>query len=167
MLRPDGRPWRTVFAVAGMVGCLGTGVGHAQSPDDACATVMRELDDLPRVTMEFVHAIIHDDRTGHEGPGCRITMAASMRALRDGPSPDDRLRTALPTMGWVEDWEYGADGPDGTATAFRRGTVLCLLRAQWDGGDDADSTYVPDDHYDLTVGCMAAPSPDQNPDQMP
>ena len=169
MLRLAFAEWRAGIGLAAILLGLTASAGHAQDRDrdDACATIVRALEDLPTPALEIENAIIHDERTGSERPGCRITMAGSMRAFRDGPSPDEHLRTILPTIGWEEDWHYGADGPDGTATAFRRGAALCLLRAQWDGGDDTDSTYVPNDRYDLTVGCMAVPPSGQDLDQMP
>ncbi len=69
-------------------------------------------------------------------------------------APDQRLRSVLPQLGWREDLGYGADGKDGTAFGFRRGETLCIARASWDGGDDADPTYVPDDRYELRIECM-------------
>lgn len=37
---------------------------------------------------------------------------------------------------------------------IRRGLVLCLFQATWDGGDDSDPAYVPHDRYELVVECL-------------
>jgi len=37
---------------------------------------------------------------------------------------------------------------------MRRGAVLCYVQADWDGGDDSDSTYVPSPYYSITVDCL-------------
>jgi hypothetical protein len=47
-----------------------------------------------------------------------------------------------------------ADGPDGTVFGFSKDGVLCVVRGRWDGGDDADSTYVPSEVYQVMVRCV-------------
>jgi len=68
--------------------------------------------------------------------------------------PDEQLRSGLAARGWTEDIRYGADGPDGTAFAFRHNRAICFVDATWDGGDDADPSYVPSDRYTLRVRCL-------------
>jgi len=59
--------------------------------------------------------------------------------------------------GWVELVRYMADGPDGSSSAFQRGTVRCAVEQRWDGGDDSDPAYVPEDWYEERTICWAAP----------
>lgn len=35
-----------------------------------------------------------------------------------------------------------------------RGNVACLVRGQWDGADDSDSTYVPEPGYEIELTCF-------------
>ncbi len=60
--------------------------------------------------------------------------------------------------GWVPLLHYSADGPDGTALGYQRGTVRCLVEESWDGGDDSDSTYVPADWFKEQTTCWSVPA---------
>jgi hypothetical protein len=57
----------------------------------------------------------------------------------------------------AHEWSEGvviACGPDGSLTAIRRGEVVCGMSGTWDGGDDADSTYVPSDTIEVLAACF-------------
>ncbi len=54
---------------------------------------------------------------------------------------------------WTQRTAYSSDGPDGTSFSFCKDDVMCIVRGRWDGGDDADSTYVPSDVYQIIVYC--------------
>ena len=40
-----------------------------------------------------------------------------------------------------------------TSFAFRRDDVVCVVRGEWDGGDDSDPKSQPGDWYRVTVIC--------------
>ena len=146
--------------VTGLGGLLALSLGLAPSPSRAqeigtlCDTIAQTVTSMPSVTTTRTDTIIHDHLTERAASGCRVHVTGSMAAFRQTDTPDQRLRSLLPTRSWKEDLSYAADGPDGTAFALRRGAVLCLFRGRWDGGDDADSSYVPGDRYELVVGCL-------------
>ena len=84
-------------------------------------------------------------------PGCRVIGADSTD--RAG-APVDDMYQALESDGWKPLLQYQADGPDGSVTGFLRATVICVLTGRWDGGDDADSTYVPRPGYEIEGVCF-------------
>jgi hypothetical protein len=59
--------------------------------------------------------------------------------------------------GWVELVRFMADGPDGSSSRYQRGAVRCAVEQSWDGGDDSDPAYVPEDWYEEHTICWAAP----------
>ncbi len=76
-------------------------------------------------------------------------------ALKDTPAPDVRLGTWFVERGWKENPEYDADGPDGTAFGYEKEKVLCFVSVNWDGGDDSDPDTVPEDWFEVRIGCVA------------
>lgn len=83
--------------------------------------------------------------------GCRIIGAdPSDRA----PDPVGALYDALQASGWSPIVRFQADGPDGSLVGFSRDGVACLVRGKWDGGDDSDSTYVPEPGYEVELLCF-------------
>jgi hypothetical protein len=62
---------------------------------------------------------------------------------------DSTGRAALywPAPGWGVLVRLVADGPDGQVQVYQRGWVRCQVGWEWDGGDDTDSTYVPDPFF--------------------
>lgn len=120
----------------------------------ACSAVANILSDVPVTALERSNAAVENERTHRRGDGCSVRLLSSVDEFTDSETPDQRVRVALPIAGWVEDWDFGADGPDGTAFGLRKGSVLCQFRASWDGGDITDPTYVPDPRYELVGSCM-------------
>ena len=60
--------------------------------------------------------------------------------------------TASAERGWVDLSELDADGPDGNVRTRRRSRLLCQIQQFYDGGNDADSTYVPSPrHREVTI----------------
>jgi hypothetical protein len=57
--------------------------------------------------------------------------------------PHDKLMESLRAAGWVDDWNYSADGPDGEVMGLACRQFLCVVEGHWDGGDPTDTTYVP------------------------
>jgi hypothetical protein len=76
--------------------------------------------------------------------------------------PQERLERALVERGWVTNYSYQADGPDGGDLGFLSRGYLCLVEAHWDGGDDSDSTYVPAAGCEVVVTCVP-----RRPDDVP
>ncbi len=68
--------------------------------------------------------------------------------------PSTALQQALVAAGWVEDYGYGADGTDGEDMGYVCRQFLCVVEAQWDGGDDSDTTYVPLPGCKVTATCV-------------
>ncbi len=129
-------------------------VAVLQDAQGGCAIVERILADFPTLVLNRLEGEVQDYRTGEKGQGCRVEMKGSAAAFRESGPPDVALREQFAGLGWAEDYEYAADGPDGSAFAFRNGPVLCVFRAHWDGGDDSDPSYVPEDRYDIEVDCL-------------
>jgi hypothetical protein len=68
--------------------------------------------------------------------------------------PDSRVENALQEAGWAPAYGYSADGPDGSVMGFVTKRFLCVVEGRWDGGDDSDSTYVPQPGCQVTVTCV-------------
>jgi hypothetical protein len=58
---------------------------------------------------------------------------------------------------WVSLLSYSADGPDGNLVGYQRSAVRCTVASSWDGGDDSDSTYVPEDWFKEETSCWLKP----------
>jgi len=68
--------------------------------------------------------------------------------------PTGRLENALLAAGWAPSYGYAADGPDGGVVGLVCKRFLCVADSRWDGGDDSDSTYVPQPGCEVTVTCV-------------
>ncbi|MGD8699295.1 MAG: hypothetical protein PVJ43_08400 [Gemmatimonadales bacterium] len=131
-------------------------LGARQAADDGCSTVARILIGFPTLEIDSTEGEVRDYRTGRTGPGCRVEMKGSAAAVEESDAPDVALREKFAELGWTEDYAYAADGSDGSAFAFRKGSALCVFQAHWDGGDDSDPTYVPEDRYEIEVDCLSS-----------
>jgi len=126
----------------------------AEEPDpagDACLMIYAALVPTPGTIVETFEGVLGDETGAASESGCTVIVSGTWAELGDAPSPDGVVFDLLAGQGWSEVPEYGADGPDGTAFGFSGNGVLCVIRGRWDGGDDADSTYVPSDAYQLIV----------------
>jgi hypothetical protein len=74
--------------------------------------------------------------------------------------PNEAIEEGLRAAGWVESYNYGADGPDGSTLGFVSRDYLCLIEATWDGGDDSDTTYVPQPGCRIRITCVPRRSDD-------
>lgn len=86
-----------------------------------------------------------------ERRGCRIAAEGTFGS-REGDAGGD-LAQAFHAAGWEDAYGYAADGPDGSVFGVRAGGVLCIATMAWDGGDDSDPDYVPDDWFTVEVAC--------------
>lgn len=114
----------------------------------------RIVADVPGLIVSATDSLVHDDRAGRTEAGCQVRMTGQVSAFRGTTSPDELLWQVLTDRGWTEDLGYTADGPDGSSYALVKGSSVCLVRASWDGGDQTDSSYVPEDGYELVFGCF-------------
>ena len=75
----------------------------------------------------------------------------------------DAVQDAVPALvastrpHWVGLRRYVADGPDGNLVGYQRSVVRCTVASSWDGGDDSDSTYVPEDWFKEETSCWLDP----------
>ncbi|HUW08207.1 MAG TPA: DUF333 domain-containing protein [Anaerolineae bacterium] len=83
-------------------------------------------------------AAFQDYVTGQLGTGCQMTAIGTGLDFESFTSVAGSLTGILESVGWVEDFQYRADGPTGTATALRLEDSLCLLQAGWAPSPDAD-----------------------------
>jgi hypothetical protein len=81
---------------------------------------------------------------------CRV---AAVGRVPSTYAPIDSLLEWLKARGWLDHTTISADGPDGTIQGVRRSGVTCLVEGRWDGGDDADTTYVPSDTMEVHFAC--------------
>jgi len=68
--------------------------------------------------------------------------------------PNELLGDSLVKAGWVPDYLYSADGPDGSDMGYLTAKYLCVIEAQWEGGDDSDTTYVPAPGCEVRITCV-------------
>ncbi|HWP37461.1 MAG TPA: hypothetical protein VNL18_07915 [Gemmatimonadales bacterium] len=78
-----------------------------------------------------------------------------MDAVAPGGTQTAELDRWFRARGWREA-PYAADGPDGTMFGVVRVPELCVVEGHWDGGDDTDTTPVPQPGDELTVNCVPA-----------
>ena len=87
-------------------------------------------------------------------------LRASFSTARADCPGDDALRRGLEAAGWAEDFQYSADGPDGTTFAYVCHEALGFVEMSWVGGDESDSTFVPPPGYTLKLTCVPRPPTD-------
>lgn len=75
---------------------------------------------------------------GTSGTGCLVLVNGTGAQFDNFLNVMNRLKSALAQAGWQEDQAYLADGPTGTATAFRKGNMLALVSAGWQPSPDAN-----------------------------
>jgi hypothetical protein len=80
-----------------------------------------------------------------------------------GAPGSSAIGRALEASGWVADAQYDADGPDGTVFALVCREALCEIEGRWDGGDDSDSTSVPEPGETVILRCVPRPAFDPRP----
>ena len=85
-----------------------------------------------------VEAPFQDYISGKAGTGCQAMAKGTGLDFENFVGVADSLRGILEAQGWQEDVMYAADGPNGTATGFRKANGLCLLSVGWEPSEDAD-----------------------------
>lgn len=74
---------------------------------------------------------VEDTLTGTSSPGCRLSANGTAAELGTFVDVDTKLRAQLTGDGWAEDQQYLADGPTGTASAYRKNNVLARTQVDW------------------------------------
>ncbi len=90
------------------------------------------------VKVETDTAAFDDYVGGDSGSGCQMMATGTGDDFESYSQVADALEEMLTARGWIEDVQYAADGPIGTATGFQEENGLCLLRAGWEPSEDAD-----------------------------
>jgi hypothetical protein len=88
--------------------------------------------------------------------GARPVNGAAATGADSGQGPAPALIASTGPQ-WVSLLRYVADGPDGSLVGYQRGVVRCTVASSWDGGDDSDSTYVPEDWFKEETSCWSEP----------
>ena len=120
----------------------------------ACKQIYLAVLGTPGTIIETLEGTFRDEVVHRDITGCMIIISGAWSELAGKQSPVDLIFQFLTDQGWQQQPQYSADGPDGTLYALCKDEVLCLVRGQWDGGDDADTTYVPSDVYQVIVYCV-------------
>ncbi|MBI4721175.1 MAG: hypothetical protein HY770_08165 [Chitinivibrionia bacterium] len=123
-------------------------------PKETCAQILRIAQTVPGTIVEMVEGTFIDPDIPHPVEGCMIVISGSWGELDEDPSPTDAVFEYLSDQDWTQRTAYSADGPDGTSFSFCIDSVMCIVRGSWEGGDDADSTIVPSDVYQVIVYCV-------------
>jgi hypothetical protein len=123
--------------------------------DTACAAIAKIAGDTLHIALERDAATTFPAPRDDQGSwhGCRFTGKGLIPPASPGSLPDGRLQRALAGAAWTQDLEYGADGPDGTELAMRRGDVLCHLGIAYQG------VVIPDSPNDPPPSAPAKPLP--------
>jgi len=121
----------------------------------ACDLVAEIATRSKGVTITRTVGQFDDEHEGRTRVGCSVSLVGSNVALGASPNPIERLREEFAARGWQEELNHSADGPDGTQFAYVRDGIICIFEGRWDGGDDTDLSYKPDDAYKGAGHCAA------------
>ena len=111
---------------------------RAVSPADTAIHFSRES-----VTFDYIYV-----KASARGLAVRVVVNDTTAC------PHDRLMESLRAAGWVDDWNYSADGDDGTQMGLVCRQFLCVVEGSWHGYDPTDSTYVPPPGCSVTATCV-------------
>jgi hypothetical protein len=115
---------------------------------------------IHRSTGFFVHKAFSEPVRG-----CRLVITGSFENTPPGEDAASRLRDGFAQRGWQEMPAYSADGKDGTAFAFRKAEVACLVRGTWDGGSHGEPSVSRDHTYRVAVLCTSPAPPEERASQ--
>jgi hypothetical protein len=106
-------------------------------PPETCYELGQALMHSLQVTVTLTEVPFQDYVQGTSGVGCEATAKGTGADFESFASAAASLKAEMGERGWREDQAYAADGPTGTATAFRKGGGLCLVSAGWAPSNDA------------------------------
>jgi hypothetical protein len=102
---------------------------------------------------DVMRDLIGDSSPPIADPRSRRTACAVIGFHPKGIDSVSNARLYWPARGWSSVWRLAADGPDGQVQTYQRSYVRCQVEDSHDGGDDSDSTYVPNPFYRQTTLC--------------
>ena len=73
--------------------------------------------------------------------------------LEEDPVREPVFRVPYVAAGWLPIYEFDADGPDGRSRVYQLDPVRCLVDERWDGGNPADTAYVPAPWFEQHIAC--------------
>jgi hypothetical protein len=82
-----------------------------------------------------------------------INYSGVLRQRIGGLLVHEYLIKYLQDNAWSSIDACSADGPDGTLQGFQQKAEIIIIRAEWDGGDDSDTTYIPSDSCNVIIYC--------------
>lgn len=115
----------------------------------ACDRVTAYWGQHPGATVRSYDSVMVIPRSRNTADACMVAV----RVEEDGGGGAGDLRAPFASSGWARLWEFEADGPDGRSAVFQLVPVRCLVEERWDGGDDADDTYLPAPWFEQRVAC--------------
>lgn len=107
------------------------------TPEGNCAAATTIVNQGLGVSAIAQPTPITDPATGTTAPGCHILVEGTGADFPSFVTVAQALGSELAAAGWEEDLSYLADGPTGTATAFRKEGALALVKVGWRPSPDA------------------------------
>jgi hypothetical protein len=112
---------------------------YVSPPAEVCEALRVSVADTLGVEATVAEAPFADYlQTAPPGTGCTITVTGTGANFLSTGGTADSLRAMLAGQGWVEDINYAADGPTGTASGYWQDNRLALLSVGWEPSPDAN-----------------------------
>jgi putative hemolysin len=153
--------------------------GGSYQPLDSndCAELARAMAKTVGVKVVTEEAAFEDYLTGQSGVGCQVTATGTGGDFQSPQAVATALGEMLEALGMREDVQYAADGPTGTARAFRKENRLCLMQVGWNPSKDADCPQdqpvtacdlTPEQQaYTIVLNCAQTPPSLDSPTGLP
>ena len=88
-----------------------------------------------------------DFRTNEAHPSLQLEAEGTGHDFPDVFTVIDGINKRLTAQDWEPNWQYSADGPDGTLFGYQKANILCLINIQWEPAAEAE--LPPDQIVDL------------------
>lgn len=112
-------------------------------PADSCEALRAGFEATLGAPVLIENTPFTDRVTGGNGNACRVHATGTGATYIMAGGPFTTLLSQLGSQGWTEDnYNYGAAGPTGMATGFRKGGAIGILTVVWHPSEDANC---PDD----------------------
>lgn len=105
---------------------------------ETCAALADAITKALGASAEASMAAFTDYVSGLNGLGCQITLTGTGETFGTFLQVAAQMDALLTDQGWTQDTAYLADGPTGTAAAFRLGDQLALFNVDWQPSADAN-----------------------------
>jgi hypothetical protein len=106
------------------------------------------------VNVDVKTEMFSDFVTDESYPSLQLDAVGSGHEFPDVFTVIDGINKKFTTQSWDPNWQYSADGPDGTLFGYQKANILCLINIQW---EPAAGVELPQDQI---VDLMTLP-PDQ------